>query len=77
VYLDENPASINDGWFDYYPDGSGMDDRPAINHGNLSSFSFADGHAQLHKWVDTFLTYGSSGSGQDTKWLAQHGTCLK
>jgi prepilin-type N-terminal cleavage/methylation domain-containing protein/prepilin-type processing-associated H-X9-DG protein len=77
VYLDENPKSINDGWFKFIADGSGMNDRPAINHGNLSSFSFADGHAQLHKWVDTFLTYGSSGSGQDTKWLAQHGTCLK
>ena len=74
VYLDENPASINDGWFLYIADGSGMNDRPAINHGNLSSFSYADGHAQLHKWVDTFLTYGSSGSGNDTKWLAQHGT---
>jgi prepilin-type processing-associated H-X9-DG protein len=77
VYLDENPASINDGWFLYIADGSGMNDRPAINHGNLSSLSFADGHAQFNKWVDTFLTYGSSGSGQDTRWLAQHGTCLK
>lgn len=77
VYLDENPASINDGWFDYYADGTGMDDRPAINHGNLSSFSFADGHAQLHKWQDKFLSYGTSGSGVDTKWLAQHGTCPK
>jgi prepilin-type N-terminal cleavage/methylation domain-containing protein len=74
IYLDENPASLNDGWFLYIADGSGMNDRPAINHGNLSSFSYADGHAQLHKWTDKFLSYGSSGSGKDTVWLAQHGT---
>ena len=74
VYLDENPASINDGWFLYIADGTGINDRPAINHGNLSSFSYADGHAQLHKWQDKFLSYSSSGSGADTQWLAQHGT---
>jgi prepilin-type N-terminal cleavage/methylation domain-containing protein len=74
MYVDENPASINDGWFLYLADGSGINDRPAINHGNLSSFSFADGRAELHKWQDKFLTYTSSGSGQDTMWLAQHGT---
>jgi prepilin-type N-terminal cleavage/methylation domain-containing protein/prepilin-type processing-associated H-X9-DG protein len=77
VYVDENPDSINDGWFLYSADGGGMNDRPAINHGNLSSFSFADGHAQLHKWQDKFLKYTSSGSGVDTVWLAQHGTCKK
>ena len=77
VLLDENPASINDGWFSYSADGNGMGDRPAINHGNLSSFSYADGHVQLYKWQDCFLTYTSSGSGVDTKWLAQHGTYLK
>jgi len=77
VYLDENPASINDGWFVFNADGTGPHDRPAINHGNLSSFSYADGHAQLHKWQDKFLTYTSSGSGVDTVWLAKHGTYLK
>jgi prepilin-type processing-associated H-X9-DG protein len=44
VFLDENPASINDGWFLYIADGSGMNDWLAINHGNLSSFFYADGH---------------------------------
>ena len=77
MYLDENPASINDGWFLLIADGSGINDRPAINHGNLSSFSYADGHTQLHKWQDKFLSYGSSGKGIDTVWLAEHGTYLK
>jgi prepilin-type N-terminal cleavage/methylation domain-containing protein len=58
MYVDENPASINDGWFLYLADGSGINDRPAINHGNLSSFSFADGRAELHKWVSSAKTMG-------------------
>ncbi|HXT12627.1 MAG TPA: prepilin-type N-terminal cleavage/methylation domain-containing protein [Candidatus Angelobacter sp.] len=73
-FLDENPASLNDGWFDYILNGTGINDRPAVNHGNSSSFSFADGHAELHKWVDKFLKLNTSGQGADTSWLAQHGT---
>jgi len=74
VYLDENPASLNDGWFRFIPDGSSVQDAPAVNHGNSSSFSFADGHVDLHKWNNVFLRYPQNGSGTDTTWLAQHGT---
>jgi prepilin-type N-terminal cleavage/methylation domain-containing protein/prepilin-type processing-associated H-X9-DG protein len=79
VFLDENPQSLNDGWFEYILDGSGINDRPAINHGNLSSFSFADGHAELQLWHDVFLSYTSTYTAQsaDTLWLAQHGTYLQ
>lgn len=77
-FVDENPYSINDGFFEYNPTGNGVNDRPAINHGNSSSFSFADGHAQIHKWVDTFLINSLTGAGLpagvDTRWLAAHGT---
>jgi prepilin-type processing-associated H-X9-DG protein len=75
VFLDENPLSLNDGWFLYILDGSDINDRPAINHGHSSSFSFADGHAELHRWHDVFLAQDSTGQGADTLWLAQHGTC--
>ena len=74
VFLDENPLSLNDGWFLYILDGSAINDRPAVNHGQSSSFSFADGHAELQLWHDQFLTSDSSGQGADTLWLAQHGT---
>jgi prepilin-type N-terminal cleavage/methylation domain-containing protein/prepilin-type processing-associated H-X9-DG protein len=77
VYLDENPLSLNDGWFLFYGSGSTINDKPAINHGFSSSFSFADGHAEFQLWHDVFLdpslTPGTSG-GSDTQWLAQHGT---
>jgi len=53
TFLDENPVSINDGYFNFFPNS--VNDRPAVNHGNSTAFGFADGHAQLHKWVDTYL----------------------
>jgi prepilin-type N-terminal cleavage/methylation domain-containing protein/prepilin-type processing-associated H-X9-DG protein len=73
-FLDENPESINDGYFEIDEPNTGIDDRPAINHGNSSSFAFTDGHAQLHKWVDAYLTYNSSWHVffSDPLWLAQH-----
>jgi prepilin-type N-terminal cleavage/methylation domain-containing protein len=77
VYLDENPTSLNDGYFLYLANNSGINDRPAVNHGNLSSFSFADGRAELHKWRDKFLALNTTGPGIDTAWLAQHGTAKK
>jgi prepilin-type N-terminal cleavage/methylation domain-containing protein/prepilin-type processing-associated H-X9-DG protein len=79
VYLDENPLSLNDGWFLYYGNGNTINDKPAVNHGHTSSFSFADGHAEFHRWQDVFLnpalTPGSTG-GADTRWLAEHGTYI-
>jgi len=76
VFLDENPDQLNDGYFEYFADGSNINDRPAVNHGNSSSFSFADGHCELHKWFDAFLKL--NGSGQiDPRWLAAHGTIKK
>ncbi len=79
VYLDENVASINDGFFLGNPDptGAGVGDRPAVNHGNSSSISFADGHCELKKWVDVFLHPGAPGfTRADSAWLAVHITCL-
>lgn len=76
-YLDENPVSLNDGWFYYDVTGASVDDRPAVNHGNYSSFSFADGRAQLHKWKDKYLKLNTTGAGEDTAWIAQHGTYQK
>ncbi len=80
VYLDENPQSLNDGWFLFNVGGTpSVNDSPAVNHGNTSSFSFADGHVELHKWVNVFLRNHPPGTagGSDTIWLAAHGTYLR
>jgi prepilin-type N-terminal cleavage/methylation domain-containing protein len=78
AFLDENPPSLDDGYFEYYPNPFtlGINNRPAVNHGASSSFSFCDGHAALHKWQDAFLTLNSTYAvtQQDPIWLAMHGT---
>jgi len=58
VLVDEHPDSLNDGGFGTFfaipsrPDLFAMVDFPANYHNNASSFSFADGHAEIRKWTD-------------------------
>ena len=52
VYLDEHPDSINDAGF-FNPRSNSWIDQPATYHNGASGFSFADGHAEVHKWVDS------------------------
>ena len=77
LFLDENPLTINDGFLLFNADGTPRADRPAVNHGNSSSFAFADGHAELHKWFNTYLNPTSLAPGSDPQWLAMHGTYKK
>jgi prepilin-type N-terminal cleavage/methylation domain-containing protein/prepilin-type processing-associated H-X9-DG protein len=60
VFIDENPLSINDGSFICDPSpGQNLvwHDCPASYHNGAGGISFADGHAQIHKWTDpTVLT---------------------
>ena len=57
VFLDEAAASINDGFFavnmstfDRWSPNKSTTDRPASYHNKAGSFSFADGHSEIHKW---------------------------
>jgi prepilin-type N-terminal cleavage/methylation domain-containing protein/prepilin-type processing-associated H-X9-DG protein len=56
VYLDEREDSINDGLFqtDLIKRGASaeMIDFPASYHNGAAGFSFADGHAEIKKWLD-------------------------
>ena len=73
VFLDENPATLNDGYYDFFPNS--INDRPAVNHRNSSSFTFADGHSELHVWTDTYLrSSGGSTGSVDHQWLKAHAT---
>ena len=59
VFVDEHPNSINDaglavevakvGPFGYYID------YPASYHNGACGFSFADGHAEIHKWLGSVI----------------------
>lgn len=52
VFLDEHPDSIDDGYF-LNSDGDSSPkwtDLPASYHDGGANFSFADGHAEFHRW---------------------------
>lgn len=91
VFLDERAESINDGWLWVSPGGYNADgtvnmdqmeiaDLPAIYHNRCSAFSFADGHCELHPWMDG-ETYSlqpahiqSVPENGDAAWLMTHAT---
>ena len=77
VFSEEHPDSINDGWMNVYNrSGTYWEDLPASNHGKFTEFSFADGHAEGHKWLASggvALTKGTcppvTGTGTSSTWL--------
>ena len=50
VFLDEHPDSIRDGYFLVRAEQHEWTDLPASYHNGAGSFSFADGHSELHRW---------------------------
>ncbi len=54
IMLDEHPDSINDPLFSVLMSpGSAWTDVPASYHNGACGFSFADGHAEIKKWLDS------------------------
>ena len=49
VFTDEHPDSINDAGL-FSPHKTSWIDMPATYHGGACGVSFADGHAEIHKW---------------------------
>jgi prepilin-type N-terminal cleavage/methylation domain-containing protein/prepilin-type processing-associated H-X9-DG protein len=86
VFLDEREDSINDGTFLTGADNpNNIIDVPASHHNGAASFSFADGHSEMHQWtsaklkspLQTFPINNLNVSGdpaglQDSYWLCQH-----
>jgi prepilin-type N-terminal cleavage/methylation domain-containing protein/prepilin-type processing-associated H-X9-DG protein len=86
VILDERKDSINDAYFvtemDGYPDPNTtrIIDYPASYHNKAAGFAFADGHSEIHKWVDpdtmppltTDLTTKNDPGNKDIIWLQEH-----
>lgn len=82
VFADELEQSINDGCLLTQPDTPyQMIDYPAAHHDSAGAFSFADGRAEIHKWVDP-RTMPPSGQpillnvnlpgDADVIWIQQH-----
>ncbi len=91
VLIDENPDSIDDGYFLFYmPFGSTeyWFNFPSKLHINSTGMCFEDGHAEIHRWLQpgnikatTYQSYdgGSPGPGvlkdPDLSWFASHTSC--
>jgi len=57
VMLDEHPDSINDGQFHFdagyqVNGGAYWRDLPGSLHGGAGSLTFADGHSEIHAWLE-------------------------
>jgi prepilin-type N-terminal cleavage/methylation domain-containing protein/prepilin-type processing-associated H-X9-DG protein len=84
VTVDENPNSINDGWFLVRPNVPNIwRDVPAVYHNNAGGLSFADGHAEIKKWSDkSVLSQEGSFARKDPNstdldWLIERTTTKK
>ena len=94
VLVDEHPGSINDAAFAVQMRSEAdlaqarIIDYPASYHNGACGFSFADGHAEIRKWVDprTIIEprYGqtiplnqASPDNLDVLWLSEHSSSPK
>lgn len=91
VFLDERDDSINDGYYvvlmDGFPDHPAQQsivDYPSSYHNGAGGFSFADGHAEIHRWLDprtrknyqkdvhlSVLPPNASPNNRDVLWLQE------
>jgi prepilin-type N-terminal cleavage/methylation domain-containing protein/prepilin-type processing-associated H-X9-DG protein len=81
VTIDENPRSINDGWFLVKPNNPYIwRDVPAAYHNDAGGMSFADGHAEIKKWTDKAVLAQSGTQtrrdldSEDLDWLIERTT---
>jgi prepilin-type N-terminal cleavage/methylation domain-containing protein/prepilin-type processing-associated H-X9-DG protein len=92
VFIDEREDSINDGLFQTDLKNRGtaarIVDYPASYHNRAAGLSFADGHAEIHRWVDPRTTpvlkkgqliplNVSSPNNRDVAWLQERSSELK
>ncbi len=95
ILLDEHPDSINDAAFavqmvdEATVRNAMIIDFPASYHNGACGFSFADGHAEIKKWVDgrtkAKVSYGKaplalavgSGGNVDVLWMAERSSARK
>ena len=84
TFIEEAPYTIDDGFFAFFdfggPDNGNYNEFPASYHHKASAVSFADGHSEVHKWVDAYAVAANlvappttnPGSTNDFAWLKAH-----
>jgi len=84
VFVDEHPDSIDDAWIITPAEGNWWWDLPASYHDQACGISFADGHAEIHKWQDPstlvpvqqrqYTGFTMPSVNQDLRWIFAHDT---
>ena len=87
VYLDEREDSIDDGYYavDMTKGGSAsLVNFPGSFHNRAGGLTFADGHAEIHRWLDPRTTppfkkgtkkeFTAMKDNRDLAWLQDHAT---
>ncbi len=91
VFVEERDDSVDDGYFVIDMEANQIANFPASYHSGSGAVSFADGHAELHRWrsPEVLLPQQSgiesmkreyqtvSSSNPDLVWLRAHATNLK
>jgi len=89
VFIDENPRSVNDGYWAQDPSKrTTWIDAPAHYHNKGGDLSFVDGHAEQRKWTDSTILQDKAGLGttggatydsssDDLAWVQERCTDLK
>jgi prepilin-type N-terminal cleavage/methylation domain-containing protein/prepilin-type processing-associated H-X9-DG protein len=88
VFIEEaDPRNYNNGTWVINVNSPGWVDPFAIFHGNVSTFAFADGHAELHRWLEgttikaatdsaagreSFYWTGGNRNNRDFRWVWDH-----
>ena len=85
VFIDEREESVDDGYFLVaLPNPAptdGWGNLPAIYHNNAAGFGFADGHGEIHKWIDPATVRkgvaGVRNAPRDVPWIQQRASVRK
>lgn len=87
VIMDENPNTINDPSLAVQcdPNSNLFVDAPAVYHNGAAGIAFADGHSEVHRWVEKFTkeinslgkTDPSGTHNRDLLWLQERTSALR
>lgn len=94
VFIEEHDTQLNDGNLVIRMDGYGprrvpgqyaIGNFPAPYHNDATGMSFGDGHAEIHKWLDTRTvpkpappasSNTPSANNQDAAWFLEHSSSM-
>jgi prepilin-type N-terminal cleavage/methylation domain-containing protein/prepilin-type processing-associated H-X9-DG protein len=85
VTADEHPDSIDDSWLISDPQTPNQwGNLPASYHNGAAGFTFADGHAEIHKWLESSTSvpvkrvtnsgWEAAPKSRDIQWVVTHAT---